>query len=272
MQVDDPKVPEFASWRSYADFARRVRTKRRYVWELEVSAFLNTVLATGQGRDRTISKGRLLYRAQLGIDYREDEDGVEVLAYGMDRMKPLGDRAKEGRANPAGIPMLYLAASEQTAISEVRPWIGSELSLGQFKILRDLKLIDLSLGHGKTPIQNLTIAYFLEEKEPNKEEKEEAVWTEIDNAFSRPVTRSDEMADYVPTQILSELFRHHGYDGLVYRSQFGERGYNIALFEVQDAEVINAAPYQVTAIDVKYEAIGNRWFSKKHYDKKPRSN
>ena len=165
-----------------------------------------------------------------------------------------------------------MAASEQTAISEVRPWIGSEISVGQFKILRDLKLIDLSLDHGESPIQNLTISHLLQEKEPNKEEKENAVWIDIDNAFSCPVTRSDEMADYVPTQILSELFHHHGYDGLVYRSQFGERGYNIALFEVQDAEVINAAPYKVTAIDVKYEKIGNRWFSKKHYDKKHRSN
>ena len=89
MRHDDPKVPEFASWRSYTDFARRVRTKRRYVWESEVDAFLDTVLATVQGRDRTISKGSVLYRAQLGIDYREDENGVEVQAYGMDRMKPL---------------------------------------------------------------------------------------------------------------------------------------------------------------------------------------
>ena len=256
MRVDDPKVPEFASWRSYANFARRVRQERRYVWEPEVSAFLDTVLATVQERDRTISKGSVLYRAQHGISYREDEKGVEVLAYGSDRMKPLVDRAKEGRANPAGIPMLYLSASEQTAISEVRPWIGSELSLAQFKILRDLTVIDLSLGHDKTPIQYLTVSQLLGEKQPSKQIKEEAVWTDIDNAFSRPVTRSDEMTDYVPTQILSELFCQNGYDGLVYRSQFGESGYNIALFEVRDADVINAAPYQVTAIDVKFEAIG----------------
>ena len=267
MQIDDPNGPEFASWRSYQDFARAVRRERRYVWEQEVTAFLDTVLATIRKRGRTISEGSILYRAQHGIVYREDEDGVDILAYGGKRMKPLTDRAKEGRANPAGISMLYLGSSEQTAISEVRPWIGSELSVAQFRISRDVKVIDLSLGHGQTSFQHLFFSELLGEKPVGREKKEEAVWIDIDNAFSRPVTRSDDTADYVPTQILAELFRDNGYDGLVYRSQFGETGFNIGLFDVGDADIINAAPYQVTAIDVKFEEIGNRWFSKKHYDR-----
>ena len=265
-QMDDPKVPEFASWRSYGDFARRVRQKRRYVWEPEVTAFLDTVLATVRERDRTISKGSTLFRAQHGIVFHEDDDGVDILALGSERMKPLSDRAKEGRSNPAGIPVLYLATSEQTAISEVRPWIGSELSVAQFKIKRDLKIIDLGLGHGQTSLQYLMFSRSDVEKPLTKEQKEEAVWIDVDNAFSRPVTRSDETADYVPTQILSELFCSNGYDGLVFRSQFGESGYNIVLFNVQDAEIVNAAPYEVTGIDVKFSEVGNRWFSKKHYD------
>lgn len=266
MQIDDPKGPEFASWRSYQDFARGVRRERRYVWEQEVTAFLDTVLATIRERDRTISEESILYRAQHGIVYREDDDGVDILAYGGERMKPFSDRAKEGRANSAGISILYLASSEQTAISEVRPWIGSELSVAQFRISRDVKVINLSLGHGQTSFQHLFFSELLGEKPVSREKKEEAVWIDIDNAFSRPVTRSDETADYVPTQILAELFCDNGYDGLVYRSQFGESGYNIGLFNVGDAEIINAAPYQVTDIDVKFEEIGNRWFSKKHYD------
>ena len=265
MPIDDPNGSEFASWRSYQNFARAVRRERRYVWEQEVTAFLDTVLATIRERDRTISEGSILYRAQHGIVYREDEDGVDILAYGGERMKPLSDRAKEGRANPAGIAMLYLGSSEQTAISEVRPWTGSELSVAQFRISRDVKVIDLSLGHGQTSFQHLFFSELLAEKPVSREKKEEAVWIDIDNAFSRPVTRSDDTADYVPTQILAELFRDNGYDGLVYRSQFGETGYNIGLFDVGDADIINAAPYQVTDIDVKFEEIGNRWFSKKRY-------
>ena len=267
MQVDDPKRPEFASWRSYENFARRVRQKRRYVWGPEVTAFLDTILATVRNRARKISKGSILYRAQQGIEYHEDDDGVDILAYGGERMKPLSGRAREGRANSAGIPILYLASSEQTAISEVRPWIGPEQSVAQFKVVRDVKVIDLSPGHGQTSFQHLFYSELLGEKPVSQEKKEEAVWIDVDNAFSRPITRSEETAEYVPTQILSELFCESGYEGLVYRSQFGESGYNIALFDVQDADIINAAPYQVTSIDVKFEEIGNRWFANKHYDK-----
>lgn len=268
--IDDPTKPEFASWRSYQEFAKRVRHSRRYVFEKEVQAFLDTVLATRKDRDVKISSGQILYRAQQGVEWRpaldenDEEVGEHPCGFGPERMNPLPNRAKEGRANPAEIPILYLASTAQTAISEVRPWIGSEISLAQFKILRDLKAINLSINHGKSSFGHLTFDHFYGGPPPNAEEKSIAVWTDIDNAFSQPVTLSDDTADYVPTQILTELFRDVGYDAIIYKSQFGEKGYNIALFNLPDAEAINCAPYQVTGIDVKFEGTGNPWFSSKH--------
>ena len=91
-------------------------------------------------------------------------------------------------------------------------------------------------------------------------EKEKAVWISIDNAFSQPVTWSDDMADYIPTQILAEVFRNAGYDAVGYKSQFGEKGLNIVLFNPDDADVINCAPYQVTGLEVSFKEIGNRWY------------
>ena len=181
------------------------------------------------------------------------------------RMKPLEDRAKEGRANPAGIPVLYLASCQQTAISEVRPWIGTELSLAQFKIARDLKALDLSRGHGEFWIGHVTLKQITKSGIVDPEAKEKAVWIKIDNAFSRPVRHSDDVAYYAPTQILAELFRDAGYDAIAYRSQFGEKGYNIALFNVEDAEPITAVPCRVTGINIEFDEMGNRWFSKKHF-------
>ena len=43
----------------------------------------------------------------------------------------------------------------------------------------------------------------------------------------------------------------------------GKDGYNIALFELKDAEVLNCAPYQVESIDVNYKEFGNRWFARR---------
>ncbi len=235
--------------------------------------FLDTVLATLKGRDLTIRKGKILYRAQRGVQYDTvvDEDGNEIgeepHGFGPKRMIPPANRAKEGRANPAGIPVLYLASNEQTAISEVRPWIGSEISVAQFEILRDLRAGNLSLGHGQMSIGHLTLEQLSGEKALGPQDKEKAVWIDIDSAFSRPVTLSDDAADYVPTQIHAELFGDAGYDAIVYRSQFGENGYNIALFDVEDAEAVTGTPYKVTAIDVKFEAIGSRWFRRRYIQK-----
>ena len=51
MNLDDPTKPEFASVVSYGKFAQRVRRGRRYVWDKEIQAFLDTVLATRKDRD-----------------------------------------------------------------------------------------------------------------------------------------------------------------------------------------------------------------------------
>ena len=269
MGVDDPKKPEFADWRSYNRFAQGVRHGRRYVWEPVARAFLDTVSATLHDRDVKLPEGRILYRAQLGIDYANYTDengtvieGIDPVAFGAQRMKPVATRAIEGRANAAGIAVLYLSIAEETAIAEVRPWLGSEVSVAQFKVLRDLRVIDLTRGHEKSSFEQMTFAHIIGERKATPEEKEQAVWTDIDAAFSRPVTAHGESAEYVPTQILAELFRSLDYDGLIYRSNFGEEGYNLALFDLNSAKAINAAPNRVTGVKVSFEECGNRWFSR----------
>ena len=261
--MDEPEKSVFDSMFSYGQFAEQVRRGRRYVWEKEVQEFLDTVLATLKERDVTLEIGTLLYRAQLGVrPVEEDNEGQPhgPYAFHPERMKPLKYGAIEGRANPSGIPVLYLATSIETAISEVRPWIGSEVSVSQFKIVRDLKIFDLSKGYGKWnsgPIE------FFDLRAPDATDKELAVWIDIDNAFSRPVEYSDNTTEYVPTQILAELFRGAGYDGLVYRSHFGEEGYNVALFDTRSAEAINGTPYQVKGMDVKFDQMGDTWHSRR---------
>lgn len=267
MDIDDPSKPEFASWSSYHVFSQHIRHDTRYVWKKEVQAFLDTVIATLRHRDVNVPSGRLFFRARLGVEYEDEvKEGVIIgrcpSGYGPAGMKPLQNAASEGRANPAGIPLLYLASTEQTAISEVRPWIGSEVSVAQLKTTRALRLLDLSRGHGKNSMAEITFPELFGEEPITPEKKESVVWMDIDNAFSEPITRSEVTADYAPTQILAELFHSIGYDGIIYRSQFGSNGYNIALFSLGDADVINCAPYRVSAVDIQFKEIGNRWYKK----------
>lgn len=273
MDLDDPDVPEFASWRSYEDFAERVRHGNRYVWNDEIQAFLSTVVATITQRDQILQKGRHFFRAQRGVDFEEHHDadgnwtGEDVYGYRPDRMKPLQRRAKEGRANPAGIPVLYLGSTIDTVVSEVRPWVGAEISVARCKLLRDLRTLDLSLGHGQSSFGGPVFAHVMGGTPLSAAEKKTAVWTDIDNAFSRPVTLSDDAADYVPTQILAEMFRAQGYDAIAYKSHFGEEeGYNIAVFDPSAVDIVACAPYRVAMIKVEAEQIGDEWFTPKPED------
>ena len=266
--TDNPQGPEFASWRSFRAFERRVVRERRHIWGTKIQAFLDTVLATLRGRDMEILVGSILWRAQIGIDLvpLTDDDGSqygeEPIGLSPERMKPTADYSIEGRANAAGIPVLYLASTKQTAMSEVRPWVGSDISVAQFKIIRNLRVIDLTQGHGESSWQGMTTKQLLGEDLPDMKAKERAVWIDIDNAFSRPVTLSDNKEHYIPTRILAELFQEAGYDALVYRSQFGQGerpGYNVALFRLEDADIASCVPCTVESIEVNFKEIGT-WY------------
>jgi hypothetical protein len=255
--------PSFKSWKSYRDFARIIRTRHRYVWPPEVDEFLSGVVKTAHSRRLGLPKGWTTWRAQLGHDWRLEGKGRDKFqvpaAYLPKRMKPLTDRAHDGRANPKGIPCLYLATQMETAISEVRPWIGSYVSVGQFKLLKRIEIIDCSRERPDH------MFYF---EEPSPEEAEKSVWSDIDRAFAEPMTRSDDTADYAPTQILAELFRREGFKGIGYKSKFGERGYNIALFDVDCADLTNCNLVQVESIKFESKQVDNPYFVRKYYGSK----
>jgi hypothetical protein len=253
--------PEFKSWRSYLDFAGVTRYRQRYIRDSDVDTFLETVLATSKGRERPIPKETIFWRAQLGYDLEPvDVDGESIAdlprAFRFNRMKPVYGEAMEGRANPKGIPYLYVATQKDTALSEVRPWPGSLVSLAQLKTLRDMVIIDCT-------VKNRGDSFYFEE--PGPEKKELAVWRDIDRAFSEPVTPNDRVADYAPTQILAELFKSNGIDGIAYRSRFGTKGFNLVFFDLAAAEVINCSLYEAKDLSFHFEQAGNTYFSKEHY-------
>ena len=51
--------------------------------------------------------------------------------------------ASHGRANPAGIPYLYLGSTPNTAVSEIRPHTGEKACVAEFTTPPDLRVIDL---------------------------------------------------------------------------------------------------------------------------------
>jgi hypothetical protein len=177
-------------------------------------------------------------------------------------MIPKAEFVGDGRVNPKGIPCLYLSTTADTAMAEVRPWVGSDLSLAQFKVIRDLAIVNCSLDKKMFPI-------WVVDGEPRElppQKREPVVWGDIGYAFSRPITPDHPATEYVPTQILAEAFRAHGYDGIMYKSLLGD-GLNIAMFNCDAAELINCGLYATTSVSFKFEQADNPYFISKHYPK-----
>ena len=256
-------MAEFKSWNSYWAFSRSTSTKHRYFRPREVEEFLDAVLETSKSRKSTIKTGSVFWRAQLGNAWRPWYEGGEHLTdlpdpFPPERMKPTPGRVIEGRVNPKGIPYLYVSTNRDTALAEVRPWIGSLISLAQFKTLRDLTVIDCTRKEKPRTV-------IFPKAPPSPKEKEKIMWSEIDRAFSRPVTPSDEIADYVPTQIIAELFRANGLEGVAYVSALG-KGLNLAIFDIDTADVINCSLFEAKKIGFTFKEAANPYFVKKNYN------
>lgn len=242
---------EFKSQRSYWDFEQATKHRTRYIHGPEVREFLEVVLSTSRNRIETVPEASFLWRAQLGHAWEPIYQGGEHIddgpaPYPPKRMKPLTNHAAEGRANPKGIPCLYLATNRDTALAEVRPWVGSFISVIQFKTLHALKVVNCTTDRKKYRI------YF---KEPSPKEREELVWHAIDRAFAKPINPSDDTADYAPTQIIAEFFKSKELDGVAYRSSLGG-GHNIALFDLKDVELINKSSlFEVKSINFEFDEV-----------------
>lgn len=132
-------------------------------------------------------------------------------------------------------------------MSEVRPWLGSLVSCAQFETTRLLEIVDLSVNH------EASFKFYFEEPAPSKREK--VVWTYIDLAFSEPMTSCDDADDYVPTQVIAELFKNEGLDGIAYKSKFGSDGYNIALFNLVDAKLNFCRLYEAVSLEYSFKKV-----------------
>jgi hypothetical protein len=112
----------------------------------------------------------------MRIGNTENYEDVEVEngdPLSAERMMPKAEFAGDGRVNPRGIPCLYLADTCSAVISEMRPWIGSYVTIAKFETVRDCLLVDCSLN--TTQSWNRINLH----TEPDIETKEQAVWGDI---------------------------------------------------------------------------------------------
>jgi hypothetical protein len=217
---------EFASCRSYWMFAKALMDDDEN--GATVKDFLQAVVVTSEPRRVSYPKDTKLWRAQLHERGQTISDLKEP--FGAKRMKPL-PTCRAGRINAENDPCLYTAEDENTAMSEVRPWIGAVGTLAQISTTRQLTLVYCAGDFFRD--EDLAFLHTLR-KEPSPEDREHYVWGQINAAFRAPTTSADTAKLYRPTQVLAQKFRSEGVDnvaGITYSSSIGSKR-NFVFFDL----------------------------------------
>jgi hypothetical protein len=157
-------------------------------------------------------------------------------------------KATAGRANPAGIPYLYVAEKEVTAVSEIRPFLGAKVTIAQVKPKQTLRVIDLTRI---TPIDSP-----FEHSDLSLQVEKNALLGILNRELSKPVSPTLAEIEYIPTQYLAEVILNANYDGIRYKSAMNEGGFNVVFFDHQKLNIVSATTLvEVLSTKVQYSAV-----------------
>lgn len=227
----------------WSQFIKQLRLDNRFILSDDVNVFIKQVMKyISKRRVGKLEQGHRLYRARTHppsfgtiVDFSDDE-----------LMAPEPRIATAGRLNPEGIPFLYTAGDETTAVAEMRPSKGIDVTIAELELMKDATIVDATLDDINAPNAG---------DEKPWEEGARTTWQTISFMFSVPHHPEDSLS-YVPTQYLSEVIKNAGYDGIRYPSALNSGGWNLALFDTKAAEYRSRKKVRVT--DVKYQVEQKR--------------
>lgn len=168
--------------------------------------------------------------------------------YGKEEMNapPLGKR-KPGRVNPEGIGVLYLTSDERTALNEVRASAFDFITVGTFRLLKDIKVVNIS---GLNDISPVLYSSGLESLAANTK-----IFGDIAKEIAKPLRRNDSPLEYLPTQYITEFIKSKGYSGVAYTSTMGTGGDDIAVFDESLFECTTVHNVEIKKVDYIYDEL-----------------
>jgi len=217
----------YQDWDSFCNY---LIGENRYILNDKYKKLTEEILKLAKDREVFLEQGSIFWRAKTSKGLRVAEDG-EIVSdkYTQEEMSaPPKEKAKDGRANPAGISYLYLAEDLETAVAEIKPFIGDRITIASFTLNKKIKIVDIRKN---AP----SLLEAIQSKDKNSFDH---LWFGIKMYFSVPIKPEDPKR-YIPTQYLAELFKNNGYDGVIFESVQKKGNFNLVLFNPSDAQLKN---------------------------------
>lgn len=228
------KTKTLEQWRT---FTKEIKRNNRYFLGKEIDLELLRYLLDNF-HTKKYRKGKIFYRARV---CKQNGLGKEKMG------KPPSEKAASGRANPVGIPYLYVSTDQETVKHESRATHLDYLTVAEFKLEKDIKVVSLRGVEEVSP--------FAMEKNLEDYLKHKSYLKMLESELSKPLRRYDHELDYLPTQYLCEYIKSIGNDAIEYGSSLNKGGINLAIFSDDKLQVKKTTLLEVTSVDLKTEPV-----------------
>lgn len=235
---NDPSLPTDGLELKWNYFANEIKTSNRF--------FLNEMIDTDllgsifEGLATAYPVGTEFYRARLSDHLLTPE----LL------LKPPAALTKAGRANPVGIPYLYLSSDLKTTLFETRISLHETLTIGRFRLKEPLSLVSLKNIKDIGPFEVQDKGFELEDFISYR-----PYLQKLETELSKPVRKQDVDLDYLPTQFLCEFIKSLGFDAVEYKSAMNPNGFNLAVFNDEKLICEETRYYSVNRLEYEWKEL-----------------
>lgn len=190
-----------------------------------------------------IGSDNIFYRARL------HKNADEELFSNDEMYCPKKEFSSGGRANPIGIPYLYLSDNENTVLYEIRASYLDEVSIASFHLKQDLSQDVIISDFTETPS-------LYAPSEVNQRIKSTLLKQIISRDLSKPMRRYDSELDYIPTQFICEFIKiFTDVHGIKFRSSLHNMGNNLVIFNQNIMECNEVKKIQVSKVSIESKHI-----------------
>ncbi|AMP98686.1 hypothetical protein AY601_1774 [Pedobacter cryoconitis] len=230
---DDPTTDFGIRWES---FSKEIKEKNRFFLSEKIDT--DELQSIFERLAITYPVGQEFYRARISDELLH----VEELG------KPPQKSATPGRANPVGIPYLYVSDTAKTTLYETRVALHEGISIGKFVLTEPISLVSLKNIADFGPFEVMDRGFSLEEFI-----KFRPYLQRLESELSRPVRKQDVHLDYLPTQFLCEFIKSLGFHAVEYRSAMNFGGFNLAIFDDTRLNCIEATHHIVKSLEYDWD-------------------
>ncbi len=211
-------------------WSRRFLSDVSYLEELGWDGYFNT-------QYELITNDKL-YRARI-----HHKSGLAP--YSFDEMMcPPPSQAGGGRANPMGIPYLYLSDNPETVLYEIRATYLDEVSVGTFHLKEANKFVKIVDFTEETALFQPT--------KVNETIKARVLRDKISKDLSKPMRRYDSEIEYIPTQFICEFIKViTNASGIRFSSSLHPDGKNVVIFDQNLMQCTEVKLVKITKLDLR---------------------